>query len=175
MTLKQLPAKAKAAASAAVGAWSKADKPVHVEPPDDIDNVRSNFRRIMIEYALGTSLETIGQSLEHKMTAVQIRVAIGHDRALRAQFYAIREHLADNIFERSIEVAIKAERSGEYATAFAAYQKIVEKLAPAKYGARLALVGGNPDEAPVQVEHSGGVNVTLTPSEAYKQMLEGKV
>lgn len=142
------------------------------EPPSNDDIVRANWRQILARYMAGESLQDIGKQLQPiPVSGAEVRRVFSSDPELRQRMAAARQELSHYLFEAAVRCADKAERSGEYGVAIGGYTKLAGVLNRADYGQRVA-VEGNP-EAPVVVQHQGEVKHTVSPDEAYRQLLEG--
>jgi len=156
------------------GAFAKPDhsSAQSQEPPSNDDIVRRHWRSILAKYMTGQAMEDIGKALEPiPVSGAEIRRVFREDPELRQRLAAARHELSHHLFEAAVRSADKAERSGEYGTALKGYLRLAGTLNKADYGQRVS-VEGNP-EAPVVVQHQGEVKHTVSPDEAYRQLLEG--
>lgn len=170
--LKPLPKQSlKQRVVAGLAAIAKGEEPSVGEPPPPAHEiVRQCWRTILIKYATGEPLEDIGRELKPwPLTGLEIRQAIASDLDLRDRFAEVKKHMAEHFVERAGAAAYKAERSGEYGVAINGYLKLAAKLDPGRYSDKL-IHQGDP-EAPIQHEHKG--ELEMSPSEAYKALLEG--
>jgi len=167
MTAAKKPTVQKVTVKPRIGSPAKAAAPAAPAepPPPIIDTVRKHANEIMARWAAGESLEKIGQSLEHKVSAMQIRLAIRNDEQLHERWAAVREHRAHYLIEAAADDARYAAASGEYKAAADIRMKLAAKLAPELYGEKATIAHTGADGGPIQS------TVTLTPDEAYKRML----
>lgn len=156
------------------GAFAKPDKQAaqSQEPPSNDDIVRRHWRSILARYMAGQAMEDIGKTLDPiPVTGAEIRRVFREDPELRQRLAAARHELSHHLFDAAVRSADKAERSGEYGVALKGYLTLAGVLNKADYGQRVSVEGNA--EAPVVIQHQGEVKHTVSPDEAYLQLLGG--
>jgi hypothetical protein len=134
------------------------------------DQVRRQHGLILGAFALGHSLTDIGKQLcKPPLSSISIRATIEADTALKAAYEAAKEHRAHEYIElagdagRTLVSSLLTAKDGADILL-----KVAAKTAPALYGDKKQVALTGADDGPVKVD------VTQTPSEAYRAML-GKV
>lgn len=105
---------------------------------------------------------------------------VSEDAELAEQYVRAREALLEKMADDTLEIAdepVGTTDNGSTDSGAVAKQKLqvetrkwlLSKLAPKKYGDKVAVVGGDDGDSPVKHK----VDVTLTADEAYKRMLNG--
>lgn len=93
-----------------------------------------------------------GEDMPHRSTVLRW---MGDDEAFAAKCARAREMQADLMDDMILDAAkaCTSETAAADRVKISAYQWRASKLAPKKYGDKVALVGGGPDDAPIRHAH----------------------
>lgn len=142
--------------------------PEETEHESIADQVRRQHGLILAAFAMGHALSDIGEQLcKPPLTSIQIRASIEADTELKAAYEAAKEHRAHEQVEQAGAAGLKLVGTPlGMKDGAEILLKVAAKTAPAIYGDRKQVAITNPEgDGPAELQ------VTLTPSEAYRQML----